>query len=62
MLAAQTNSTAFIAAKLTAKTIITWIFFVFACFHFIYSGRKFSQIHSDTNSGFNFIFQTTYIQ
>jgi len=37
MLAAQTNSTAFIAAKLTAKTIITRIFFVLTFTHYFSS-------------------------
>jgi len=35
MLAAQTDGTAFIAAKLAAKTVITRIFFVLTFTHYL---------------------------
>lgn len=39
MLTAQTHGAALVAAKLTAKAVLTWIFFVLAFTHFYYGSK-----------------------
>lgn len=38
MLVTQTHGTAFITAKLTTKTVVTWVLFIFTLTHFSIRG------------------------